>query len=650
MNSVKSVWVLVVVFVLASSVWGVWQVLRIEPLAPMTPPAIDVPDKAPADTDDASTSTLEDPGDDLSDTVLVDEARTEAVEPEVPDSDVAESAGSSGPSSELRAILVDANTREPLPEFLLKLQDSSGRRVEVTTDKQGHFVTSVPLAHGAIEVVPVDHPKRTARTTPITCRHPAPEGRELQIDVESGPTYRLAIEPATIPAADLEARLRITGKDVRGGQDYDPVRDGPPTWVRFSPASGEGIEARSVEVRSRDGLWSGRVQVGRAFGIAPGIARVILEKRAVCSGLVVAPDGKPIQDAKVSLTTVVGETVGNVRSTVTLADGAWRFDYLPAGEALLAVSAFRYEPQKEVRIVFVPGEATQKTITLARLPPAGAIRGRVTSESGRYETPSEVLLTSIENDGSGSPPQHAQILWSETSQMRIGTFEFPDLPMGKYRIAGRTLGSWYEIAPEWKPDSLFVSPPAGDLAFLVLDNTARADLVLRVRDVDGGADVERFRVWFEIGKKSGRSRDLDSGEVAISGFPYEQTLRWRVDKFGYQPVIGDAASFGLEESHDGRVQRIAEVALVRGWGELFCVTEGDGKRPIAGARIVLDGREAGITDELGLALVLANATPREVRVEHADWNVRGRIDLSPAVRRKYQYFNPVRMTSSRRKR
>ncbi len=641
MSPTRSVLVLLTLLVLASGVWGVWRVLRIEPLAPESTTVT-------SDAESASTS-VDEHASDLS------EPEDELAEPEGPDPDesrVAEALEeddvgpaaktAAGPSSIVHGVLIDEDTREPLPHYLLKLQDEAGARLDVTTDDKGRFVTTAKLAHGSIQVRPIDHPKRRAKAAPITREFPPPEGRELEITTRSGPTFRLAIVPDTVPAGSLEARLRVSGKDVRSSQDYDPVREGTPPWVRLPPVTGESLEARGIDVRDRDGLWSGRAEVNRVAGVAHEVVRVVLEPRARFSGRVVDDRSRPIANANVSMKFVAGETVGQERTATTEADGAWRFDHLPAGTVSVSVRAFRYEPQTDVRIALVPGDVSDRTITLARMPPAGSIRGRVTSESGGYDSPARAMLTLVDSTDA-MPPQHAQIVWNDSAGQRVGTFEFTELPAGKYRIAGKSEGNWYELAPEWKPGSLFASPPDDGVSFLILDSTARADLVLRVTDADTGESIDGARGWFQIGKKSGRARDVDSGGIAISGFPYEETLRWRIDKAGYRPVIGDAASFAIETRSDGKTQRIAEVALARGWGDLYRVADKDGKNGLAGARILLDGVEAGVTDSEGFVLARAQERPKEIRFEYRDWVVRGRIDTTPATRRKNPYYVAVAM-------
>jgi hypothetical protein len=649
MNSTRSILVLLTLLVLGSAVWSVWKVLRIEPLELTNTTAPDEWERVPDDESGASSSALTDPDNELAEPTDTADSRSAAPVEDDPESDEPRSVAHTGPASVIKGIVIDEDTREPLPEFVLKLQDEAGVRIDVTTDAEGRFVTPVALAHGTIRIRPIDHPLRRSLPAPVVLAHPVTEGHEFEVTTRSGPTYRLAIEPTTVLASALEARLRVSGKNVRGSQDFDPVREGTPPWVRLPPLSGDVGEARGLEVRDRDGLWSGRAEVSRVRGSTREIVRVVLEPRVRLSGRVVDPRGQPIQHANVSMKMIAGESIGQERAAVTEADGTWRFTHLLGGTAQVSATAFRFEPQKDLRVVLVPRDAIEQTITLVPLPPAGRIRGRITSESGRYDVAAEAVLTSVDKT-EATQPQRAEIVWSDSGNHRVGTFEFPDLPAGKYRVAGRTIGSWYELAPEWKPSSLFASPPDESLSYLILDNTARADLVLRVKDGDSGEDVKGMRGWFAIGKKDGRARDIDSGEVAISGFPYDQTLRWRVDKAGYQPAIGDAASFGVETRADGRVQRIAEVALVRGWGEYFRVSDADGKKSLAGARILLDEREVGVTDENGLVLVRANVPPKQVSAEYQDWTVRGRVDLSPATRRKNQYFNAITMTPPRKRR
>jgi len=77
---------------------------------------------------------------------------------------------------------------------------------------------------------------------------------------------------------------------------------------------------------------------------------------------------------------------------------------------------------------------------------------------------------------------------------------------------------------------------------------------------------------------------------------------------------------------------------------------GRGKpKPIEGAKILLDGREAGTTNKNGTCTVLARERPKRVEVAYRDWRVVSPIDLRPAWRRKEKRFVEVQVAPPAKK-
>src|SRR5262249_46585761 len=128
------------------------------------------------------------------------------------------------------------------------------------------------------------------------------------------------------------------------------------------------------------------------------------------------------------------------------------------------------------------------------------------------------------------------------------------------------------------------------------------------------------------------------GTPALARFPIGQPFRWRLDLEGYRTATGDEKAFAIEETQDGRTRRIAEVDLVRGWGEVFRVSSKSKGRPIAGATIVLDGRESGTTGGDGFVLVGAPERPDRVEVRYKDWVLAEPLDLRAAWIRRQKWF------------
>src|SRR5262245_30503197 len=118
----RSALVLLTLLVLVSGAWGIWKVLSVEPLVPPNPVAdVDV-DHAPDAPTDMPPSALDDPANELA-APLGDDSRAAAPIDEPQEEKKPESVVHTGPTSAINGILIDEDTREPLPEFVLQLQD-----------------------------------------------------------------------------------------------------------------------------------------------------------------------------------------------------------------------------------------------------------------------------------------------------------------------------------------------------------------------------------------------------------------------------------------------------------------------------------------------------------------------------------------------
>jgi hypothetical protein len=566
------------------------------------------------------------PAEDESVSVTVASVAREGIPP--PPSAVA-AADVARPSAVLHGILRDAATQEPLPEFLLAFEDSAGRRLEATTDEQGRFATTEPLAAGALRVTPVDDPRRRAKPAPIEREIALVEGAfaELDLEVPCGPTYRLSIAPAVGPdLALLEARLRLRTED-NPWTAFTPVRAGTPPWVRFAPVPAEISRAELVGVRSTDGTWSGASSPATVVrGIAPGILGVTLDARAVLCGRVIDLEGAPVRDALVNLeaTTPSGQGIRNRASTDK--DGRYRFEFLMAGTGTLGVRSLRHAAQ-EIPVTLVPKETATRDFSLVALPPAGAIRGAIRSETGGYVPRVTVSLSSADPERSFNTIS-IEPSWETVEGRKVGKFEFPALPSGRYSI-GVNRDDWLQ----WDPSRLTASPPFDDANFLVHDDRTIADFVLRVRDTDNGSALERFFASMDLGNGRNIDRMRNGGETVLARFPLDRGFRWRVDHEGYRPETGDERDFSIQEIRDGKIVRIADVGLRPGWGDTFRVVRRGNNKPIEGAKILLDGREAGSTRADGTVAIHAPRKPEKVEVAWQDWRVVGGIDVRPAWRR-----------------
>ena len=177
-----------------------------------------------------------------------------------------------------------------------------------------------------------------------------------------------------------------------------------------------------------------------------------------------------------------------------------------------------------------------------------------------------------------------------------------------------------------------------DTVFLAHDDVPCADLGFRVRDSDDGRPLDGCLASIQVHGRSTIAKRLEAKAPVLSLLPDELPLRWRLDLDGYRPAAGDRTAFTVEEPRDGRLLRIAEVDLRRGWGEVFRVMSKPNNRPIQGAVVRLDGRVAGTTGSDGTVLADAPEKPVRVEIVYRDWSLSSPLDLRPAPMRREKRF------------
>lgn len=555
-------------------------------------------------------------------------------------------------TADFRGRVIRRSDKSPLAEFALELRDETDRKLLVITDADGRFAAPSPLALGVVQARVLDHPDRTASVWTKEFARSEWESHEVELVFEPGPTFRLAIRPDNVPVRELVVRLIFDREPNPSRLEFDPIHEGTPPWVRL-PGSSMGPNGNHrLEVRSRDGLLFGSAPVSRGWGIEPNVVRIDLESRAAIAGRVVETDGTRLAGASVKLRLASTAPSAPPREAWTARDGAFQFGVLPVDRATLSASLFRYEPVDGQMVALAAGRSTAQLITMRRLLSAGSIRARVTSETGRFDSLSELALMSLADGNRGAVIESVQIEWVDESGRRVGHAELKDIPAGKYRVAGITHGDWNELRPEWTPARVEVSPPK-ELEFVVRDNVARADLVFRVRDAATGVAIPDFDALVKLEPFGDYESGSDRPQPILRGVPLDRRFVWRVDKlgYGYQPATGSETDFNLEEVHNGRTQRIAEVALRAGWADVVRVTERRSKEPMQGASVIVDGKLAGVTDEKGLLPLeaeSAHSIPRLIEVKRDGWRTE-RADFTGTGRIRHSLFIEVEMSPDKSK-
>ena len=594
--------VLIVLIALAAGLVGLWSALDLQSTS-SSPAGLDEKDVPVVEAALRSDATR-----------VVDDALEEAASPsstrngigslaKASDAGVGAVAGA-GPAMHGR--LLDVATLEPLPAFLLVAEAATGQVEQAMTDAAGRFQLTTMPAEGDVHIQPIDRPGRKVQDRiTITAIERTVEG-EIAVRVASGPTFRLAItnDPA-IDATTLRARLLMPDNKAVGADE--PVHADKPPWVRLPPVPSNYDRSRAIEIKSAEGLWQGEANVAAVRGIVPEFVSVTLLARAVVDGIVRDPDGTAVAGAEVALEDRRGKS-----SALKTTDerGHFRFELRLPGEAALNVRSLRFETN-HVPIVLVAGSVLAQDVTLARLPAVGSIRGRIISESGTYAADVRIRLSMASKGPRSGLTLQASPAWNSVDGRKVAVFDFADLPAATYRLSVE-----HGDELEFVPSKLELAPPADDVEFVVRDATPNASLAFRVHDSANGAELGALQALLRFDNNIRKKQTVDSGAIVVVRYPLEKKLAWRLDREGYVPALGDERSFAIEERGERGVVHFAEVNLDPGWGDFLEVNASNTGKPIADAKVEVDGRDAGRTDERGHLFLRNPTVPANVTIAH----------------------------------
>lgn len=552
----------------------------------------------------------------------------------------------SGPRAVVRGRALDLATGERAPHFLLRISGPRGAVEEVTTDALGEFATTRAFDAGALTIVARDHDQRSVQRSPSYVVERTADALEapLELAVACGPTYRVAITPQEgLDPLTVRARLRWNDGEQQQRTEFEPLRDGDPSWVRFAALPETVKRAEALELRTSDGLWTGEVRVEAFRGVAPILLRADLESRAVLEGRAATPEGEPVAGAVALLSATTLDGKAYERRVTTRSDGSFRFELLRPGTGALRLAALRHAPADA--LVDLRSNAVEWVeLVLARLPTAGAVKGEIESETGSYDKPVRMILVREGVRELASVMLTADVFWSDRSGRKVGVWAFEDLPAGEYRVSAST-----NDYLAWESRTRKVAPPDDRTVFRVRDATPVVDLVVRYSDRDSGFEPPLTHLALEIGGQRPLERFPKSGDVVLEGWPIDRGLRWRLDCRGYESRIGDLKSFAVETSVDGRLVRTLELPLRRGWGETVRVVDRKTKRPVANVALFADGREIAKTKKDGYARVFAAQKPAKLEPRLKGWKLAGKVDLRRPDQRGWQRVLTIEMDGPKKK-
>ncbi|MCY3003840.1 MAG: carboxypeptidase-like regulatory domain-containing protein [Planctomycetota bacterium] len=550
-------------------------------------------------------------------------------------------AGPAG-SERFRARLVDAESGEPLQDYMLRLGTRDGRREQLVSDRAGLVASAVDYPEGTLLLFCYDeygpelgddqrkplHYLELEHTIEKALAGP----HELRLEV--GPTYRLELEG---PPAALEAPLAADLRWYSNDRPPTPaigsfvVRAGTPPWVRFPPRFRpfETYATIALAISSRDGRWYGSTRVPGTRG--EHTVSVELTAQGIVVVRVLDPDGNGIPGALVELHPLVaGAPEAAVARQKTAGNGLVEFLFVPTGA--YSVSAVAASFERRFQSLVVDGEQrSDATLALARQPGGLTISGRVIGLPGN--SPSLTLTLFGVRRGTDFGLQR-ELVFDRQGDEAKAEFEFTDLAPGDYVLDCYAGFEWW-----LEPCPLQVSAGTRGIELRLEQGPEPPWFELVATDAGTGKPLDEVCAWFE---HSADSIFQMSGPPLVLYPPSRVTSDSRLGVVapGYRAAHGSLA----ELRDDGEHPKL-ELKLERGWSGEF-IALGPGFAPIAGVRVVLDGETAGTTNVQGTLDLVRERAPARIELDYRGWLVepvcRGELaELAAGRRSRVQvYFTP----------
>lgn len=169
-----------------------------------------------------------------------------------------------------------------------------------------------------------------------------------------------------------------------------------------------------------------------------GSAEIVIQKPAIVKGQLFKGD-QPIEGKKITARYLTEMPVLQyVHTAVTNAKGAFVFGSLMPGEYLFQViedvpqvgCSFSSVVTKQLRAALNPGQQTEIKLGRTNLP---FLHGKITDADGNGLHGVWVRLEPQEPDPTQTPPQQADVVWSDVT-MQDGSYRIFDIPPGGYTL------------------------------------------------------------------------------------------------------------------------------------------------------------------------------------------------------------------------
>lgn len=542
-----------------------------------------------------------------------------------------------------RGVVRDADTGEPLPEYLLRaysFADAALGSFVTQSGAHGEFAFQAEVPVGELRFEFVDHPGLASRNSEYATVDFAPTAQgiapALELRADTGPTFFFDVElPAGLTVSDFDVQL-LHGRPFQstpyGSPPIHATLRAPSSdlpqplhpWVRFGAAPSFSAPGW-VELRSSDGRWRGGSWVERLAGSSPEPVRVVIESAAWLVARVVLPPNGDVVGANFRLVERLapGETRaprvhgGNGGGS---AANPLEIRFLEPGEYHLSARDANWSPY-ERDVTIVRGENDLGTILLEPRPVMGEIRGVIESRSGKYEGACHVSL-------SRTPFEHDAFFDHSIDFVDDGTGKL----VAQFELENVTAGEWFLYVHchdgfTHTNSLLTVVAPKDDVRIVLED--AAIDVEFELVDAKSGASLdEESGVSWECGE----AWEYEHGPTVVAeGLPdAPERFTFVASAPGYVPKRGTAAALErTPASASSRARLKGVIALERGFGGELHVRDRTRWSAVAGVEIFADDVLLGATDAHGKLWFTLPAPPSRVRIEKPGWRWVATGDADP---------------------
>ena len=582
------------------------------------------------------------------------------------------------PAAPVRALAVDQETGDALPQLALRLHEWSeastteaptsllsehnlaGRRRSfegddqdwVITDEQGYLTTRHSLAAGKVEFMTIDHEPAQLDHDPSQADASPP-----RLEVPVGPVIRLDFRPDRDRShsdyvagqwRDPQERMRTYGlkefsspwSPDRGAQEawgnLVAVMPGNPPWVRLAQAQLEDPLPSFLYLVSRDGRSMGfaRFESYAAHRDVP--LHVDLVEREALTVLLQRPPEENSREVNVRLELhSVDSTEPESTLFVRLKKGELQataaYPWREAGAYRLKATGLAIEPM-ELDVALPAAEPVELTLRLEPEEELHSVRVQLATRTGRPldgkdGRASLKRLVLLNSDRTGKFRHFANVKWGAQS----GTSSPIEVTAGSYSC----VPSWSRGGFELDSATVEFSVPGHDPRVIVLDDVRPIWLEVRVFDPPPKGILEvmgRHPSGFYVGSAHALRSGDDLPELAegrralvlVDG-PFDPEVLFELE-FSADDYLHESIANARIPAPNAEGRRILELVPRQGWNAVITVYDDSGgtaeqREILPGIVLTLDGVEQPPTSSTGELIVEVPTKPQVLGVATEGWRL-----------------------------